>query len=128
MRLVSGLTDSPSFLVTGLVHSVPPSAWPDCLFLPAAAASAASSTLVSLLIGRGLFTAAVSATSSVLESSQVGSGLPSATAAAALSCATSIVATLPRLVSSEGPPTQQELQQLQLLLLWSGEMTYVHIA
>jgi hypothetical protein len=31
-------------------------------------------------------------------------------------------------VSSEGPPTQQELQQLQLLLLWSGEMTYVHIA
>jgi hypothetical protein len=49
-------------------------------------------------------------------------------AAAATSHAASIAAALPRLVSSEGPPTLQEQQQLQFLWLRGGEAAHVHIA
>jgi ABC-type ATPase involved in cell division len=39
-----------------------------------------------------------------------------------------IAAALPRLVSGGGPPTQQELRQLQFLWLQGGEAARAHIA
>jgi hypothetical protein len=45
-----------------------------------------------------------------------------------MSRAAGIAAALPRLVSGDGPPTQQELQQLQFLWLRGGEAALAHIA
>ncbi len=104
-RLAPGLAASPVSLAAGLVHSVPPSGSARLPVALAAAVSAASSALASLMVGGG----------------------PSA-AAAATSRAAGIAAALPQLVSGEGPPTQQEQRQLQSLWLWGGEAVRAHIA
>jgi hypothetical protein len=49
-------------------------------------------------------------------------------AATATSRAAGVAVALPRLVNGEGPPTQQELRQLQFLWLRGGEAARVHIA
>jgi hypothetical protein len=87
-----GLVASPSSLVAGSVRSVPPSDSAGSPVAPVAAASTASGALLSSLAGGGPFAAT-----------------------AATSRAAGIAAALPWLVSGEGPPTQQELRQLQFI-------------
>ncbi len=104
-RSAPRLAAFPGSLAVGSVCHVPPSISARLPVAPAAAASAARSALALLLMGSGPFAAAT-----------------------ATSRAAGIAAALPRLVSGKGPPTQQELRQLQFFWLRGGEATRAYIA